>query len=205
MSSSDEPAPASRKSNSLSEPEFLAQPSPESNAAPEPSESTSFSELPTPSESPSRVSSFRRAQEQWTTINSRFVPPPAITNSSTQRPFSTPSTKPPGRRSSDTAAQDGRRWRVRFHREPAKIVAAYDGHDPAFRPTLRELIDALATNPKQFEKKRGKLKDCRAVDVTFRDGVVWRAVFVVDESARDVKVLAFGPHDGAYADAMRRL
>jgi hypothetical protein len=116
-----------------------------------------------------------------------------------------PSTKPPGRRSSDTAAQDGHRWRVSFHREPAKIVAAYDRNDRIFRPTLRELIDALATNPKQFEKKRGPLRDCRAVDVTFRDGIVWRAVFVLDESARCVRVLALGPHDAAYADVIRRL
>jgi hypothetical protein len=137
--------------------------------------------------------------------NSLVVPLPAMMSSSTPKRSSTRLTKPPDDRSSVTAARDGRGWRVRFHREPAKLVAKYDRDDPAFRPTLGELVKALATNPKQFEKKRGKLKDCRAVEMVFTDRVAWRAVFVIDEVARSVKVLALGPHDVAYADAIRRI
>ncbi len=42
------------------------------------------------------------------------------------------------------------------------------------------------------------------IDATFADGVVWRAVFYLDERNRTVNVLAFGPHDSAYADAIAR-
>lgn len=66
-------------------------------------------------------------------------------------------------------------------------------------------MHALATNPKQFAKKHGKLAGCRAVDMTFAGSVAWRAVFVIDEPARLVNVLALGPHDSAYAEAIRRL
>jgi mRNA-degrading endonuclease RelE of RelBE toxin-antitoxin system len=66
------------------------------------------------------------------------------------------------------------------------------------------LLRALETNPKQFPKKHGKLGTVRAADVRFRDGVVWRAVFSLDEATRTVLVQALGPHDTAYADAERR-
>jgi hypothetical protein len=118
--------------------------------------------------------------------------------------FSMPSMKPPHRRSSGTAGPGGRGWRVRFHREPAKIIAGHDQDDATFRPTLRELVHALSTNPKQFAKKHGKLAECRAVNMTFAGTVAWRAVFVIDEPTRLVNVLALGPHDTAYADAIRR-
>lgn len=88
-----------------------------------------------------------------------------------------------------------RRWHVKFHREPAKVVALYDPMDSVFRPTVGAIIEALATDPKQFKKKHGKLDGCRAADATFRDGVVWRAVFEIDEATRTVRVLAFGPHE----------
>ena len=59
-------------------------------------------------------------------------------------------------------------------------------------------------NPKQFPKKMGKLRNARAAPL--RQGkVTFRAVFVLDENAREVILVAFAPHDEAYAQAARRL
>jgi hypothetical protein len=66
------------------------------------------------------------------------------------------------------------------------------------------LSDQLASNPKQFPKKSGKLATMRAAEIRFADGVVWRAVFELSESERVVRVLALGPHDEAYEAAQRR-
>jgi hypothetical protein len=67
------------------------------------------------------------------------------------------------------------------------------------------LFEKLRENPKQYPKKQGRLGGVRAADVTFADGVVWRAVFAIDEAARRVTVAALAPHDRAYKDAERRL
>jgi mRNA-degrading endonuclease RelE of RelBE toxin-antitoxin system len=203
-SSSDGRAPVSPKISSLNELGFPDQLFRESNEPPATSGSTSCSESPTLSVSRSQISSFRRAHQRWTMTNSLAVPRPTTTISLMPKRSSTPSTKPPDAQSSDSAEPEGRLWRVKFHREPAKIVAKYDPMDPTFRPTLGELVDALSSDPKQFEKKRGKLARCRAADLTFADGVAWRAVFELDESTRTVRVLALGTHDDAYTDAVRR-
>lgn len=73
-----------------------------------------------------------------------------------------------------------------------------------FRPRIRDLIEALESNPKQFEKKKGPLKHARSVTIAFADGIVWRCVATLNESERIVRVLALGPHDDAYIDASRR-
>lgn len=83
-------------------------------------------------------------------------------------------------------------------------IAQYGLGSNIFRPTLAVVFRALETNPKQFPKKRGKLGGVRAAELRFRDGVVWRAVFSLDEVTRTVLVQALGPHDTAYADAARR-
>jgi mRNA-degrading endonuclease RelE of RelBE toxin-antitoxin system len=114
---------------------------------------------------------------------------------------STRSTKPTR---FDTAVPDGQKpWRVELHREVGKDVACYGLCDPSFSPTLGELISALEANPKQFPKKSGKLKTARAAELKFK-GVTYRAVFVLDESARVVSVLALDPHDAAYKSAIAR-
>jgi hypothetical protein len=86
----------------------------------------------------------------------------------------------------------------------AKTVAKYDLDDDTFRPTLNELLAALESSPKRFEKKAGKLRDCRAAEITFGNGTAWRAVFELNEAAREVRVLDLGPHDVAYVNAIRR-
>ena len=75
--------------------------------------------------------------------------------------------------------------------------------DPRFTPTLRELVNALRANPKQFPKKHGKLADARSADLKF-ENVTYRAVFTLDEAARIVYVLSLDPHDVAYKKAVRR-
>ena len=117
--------------------------------------------------------------------------------------FSKPSTKPPDL-SNATAAPDDRLWRVRLHREVQKVVALHGQDSEIFRPTIGQLIDALKSNPKQFPKKNGPLKDARAADLRFANGIVWRAVFTVYEADRTVKLL-LARHDDAYNEAMRRI
>jgi hypothetical protein len=60
-------------------------------------------------------------------------------------------------------------------------------------------------NPKQYPKKSGKLKTARAAEIIYADGIVWRAVFTLNEKARTARVISLGPHDEAYADAERRI
>lgn len=164
------------------------------------------SESLAPSASPSQISSFQRAQLAWEMRSLLLVPPLPKTSSSTRKHSSPRSTKPTDDPPNATAERGGRPWRVRLHREVAKTVAAHGGFEAEiFRPTIGELVAALEYNPKQFPKKHGKLKDARAADVTFGDGIVWRAVFTLDEEARLVKVLSLGPHDEAYEDAKRRI
>jgi hypothetical protein len=72
----------------------------------------------------------------------------------------------------------------------------------AFRPTIEELFAQLASDPKAFEKKTGKLAGLRAVRLRFNNAA-WRLVFEVVEEARVVYCIALGPHDEAYRDAGR--
>jgi hypothetical protein len=65
-------------------------------------------------------------------------------------------------------------------------------------------LQQLATDPKRFPKKTGQLRDARAADLTVQPGVVWRAVFAIDEQQKLVRVISIGPHDEAYRDAGRR-
>ncbi len=74
-----------------------------------------------------------------------------------------------------------------------------------FKPRLGDLFDEVLANPKLYEKKRGKLYECRAAEVRFNRTAVWRCVFRIDEGARIVHILALAPHDVAYAEAERRL
>jgi hypothetical protein len=74
----------------------------------------------------------------------------------------------------------------------------------AFRPTIGNLIDDLERDPKRHPKKNGKLAGTRAASLTFADGIAWRAVFTVDERSRVVRIIALGPHDEAYKNALRR-
>jgi hypothetical protein len=131
---------------------------------------------------------------------------PTTTSSSTPTPSSTQSMKPPGGTSNATAGLGGRPWDVKFHRDVAKTVAKNGGENsPTFTPTVRDFKTALASNPKQFPKKSGKLKDARATHLRFADGVEWVAVYSIDEKNRVVRVLSLGPHDRAYEDAEKRI
>jgi hypothetical protein len=49
----------------------------------------------------------------------------------------------------------------------------------SFHPSIRVLLGMLETDPKQFPKKDGKLKEARGAPLRFADGVEWRAVFVL--------------------------
>jgi hypothetical protein len=66
------------------------------------------------------------------------------------------------------------------------------------------LITALETNPKQYPKKQGKLKEARAADLKLGN-ISYRAVFTLDEAARIVSVLSCDAHDDAYWLATKRI
>jgi mRNA-degrading endonuclease RelE of RelBE toxin-antitoxin system len=206
-SSSDEPGPVYRSKLSQSAPESLGRQYPESSEE-SPTTSDSISSIESPEHSTSQLptSSFCRAATAWMTRSSLAVPP-LPTSSSMQATFSRQSTKPRGGQPpppQGTAGPDDRRYAVRFGREPAKIVAQYGHDNEIFRPTLAQLTDELRLNPKQYPKKRGKLKNTRGADLRFGDGVPWRAVFTIDEAARIVRVISLESHDQAYRSAKRR-
>jgi len=106
--------------------------------------------------------------------------------------------------SSATPAPADRPWRVSFHPQVAKVISNYGLDNTVFRPTLGELHKALQSNPKQFEKKRGTLRDLRSAALSYADGIAWRAVFSLDEGARIVRVRSIAPHDVAYKEAKNR-
>jgi len=93
---------------------------------------------------------------------------------------------------------------VQLHRDVAAKLEKYGEQNPEFIPTLGDLRNELATNPKQFERKQGKLRKARAAPLKWL-GDAWRAVFTIDEERRIVRVLSLGPHDEAYAEAARRI
>jgi hypothetical protein len=175
------------------------------------SASTPFNASRPPSASRSLISSFRQAQRLWTTLNSLAVPPLLTTTSAMPGSFSKRSTKrtkdegEDPHRSSGIHAPADRRWHVRPHREVEKRIAQYASDADVFRPSIGELIDALETNPKQFPKKHGTLRDARATELKFADGVTWRAVFRLDEDTRTVFWLSLDPHDLAYKNARNRI
>jgi mRNA-degrading endonuclease RelE of RelBE toxin-antitoxin system len=130
--------------------------------------------------------------------------------SSTRTRSSKPSTKPPGppaKKSGATAGAGDRPWRVRLHPKVAKQITGYIGGaaSPLFRPTIGSIIAALKTDPKQYPKKKGPLKDARAADLRYNDGVTYRAVFTIDEAEHAVDVLALDQHDKAYQVAKNRV
>jgi hypothetical protein len=123
-------------------------------------------------------------------------------NSSMRESFSTPSKNPPVV-PNVTVRPGDRPWRVRLHREVAKLVAYHGRDNDDFTPTIGELIELLETDPKTHPKKRGKLRAFRAAAIVFRTEV-WRAVFTLNEVHRTVDVVALAPHDDAYREAQRR-
>jgi hypothetical protein len=96
-------------------------------------------------------------------------------------------------------------WRLRFHPQVLRDIGEYGLQNRDFRPTLLALNIELRSNPKQFPKKSGRLKNARAAPLRYRGRHSWRAVFVLDECAREVFVLSLGPHDHAYEAAVRRV
>ncbi len=97
-----------------------------------------------------------------------------------------------------------KRWTVRPHREVGRDIADYGLTCPDFVPTLKALVEALETNPKQFPKKQGRLKNARAASLKYGP-VTYRAVFTLDEKTHVVKWLSLDPHDKAYAKAEKRI
>jgi mRNA-degrading endonuclease RelE of RelBE toxin-antitoxin system len=74
-----------------------------------------------------------------------------------------------------------------------------------FRPPIGALVDELERDPKRNPKKSGRLSAARAASLRFADGIAWRLVYTIDEQNRVVTIAGLGPHDVAYADAIRRL
>lgn len=201
MSSSNEPSEDSRRATSQRVRASLDKQFPRSSPATETSPLASSKKSRPSSVAVSKISSslvpFGSMTPSWRAAQQRRRP-----RSSTPISSSTQSTK---QTKYGTALPVGQKpWRVVLHRDVAKDVAHYGLGNRRFTPTLRELVDALSANPKQFPKKKGKLKDARSADLTC-ENVVFRAVFVLDEAARRVLVLSLDPHDRAYTYATRRL
>jgi hypothetical protein len=67
-----------------------------------------------------------------------------------------------------------------------------------------ELFEALEREPKRFPLKRRALAGRRGAPLKYDRTDIWRCVFELDEAARIVRVLALGPHDVAYEEAIAR-
>jgi len=143
-------------------------------------------------------SSSSRAASEWMMLSSCAAPTPQKAILSTRTLSSMQSTK---RMNFDTVVPAGQKlWRVAFHKQVGKEVAGYGLLDARFAPTIRELIDALTANPKQFLQKKGKLKDARAAHLKF-ENVEFVAVFTLNEAARFVTILSLASHDTAEQSA----
>lgn len=93
-----------------------------------------------------------------------------------------------------------------MHPRVTKRIASHGGfQSPLFRPPFADLIAELERDPKQHPKKAGELRGVRAARLTLANGNAWRVVYIVDEGTRTVDIISAGPHDVAYAEAMRRL
>lgn len=134
------------------------------------------------SDARSEISSSAVPRQQ-TTRNSSAAQKRLPQNSSMPMRSSTQSTR---QTRFDTVVPGGQKpWHVKLYRDVGKLVAKIGLEDRRFCPTLRELVDALKANPKQFPKKKGKLKDARAAELSFK-GVTFRAVFTLNEGTREV-------------------
>jgi mRNA-degrading endonuclease RelE of RelBE toxin-antitoxin system len=160
-------------------------------------ESLRSSDAACPSCSNSKSSVGRQAKRRYCAGPRRRLP-----NSPTHAVSSLRSTKPTKFDTAQQAGQDA--WQVHLHPAVKKLATEIGLDSPRFSPTLLKLIETLEANPKQFPKKKGKLQHVRAARLKF-EGVIYRAVFVLDEMAHKVLVVAIDPHDLAYKKASRRL
>lgn len=97
----------------------------------------------------------------------------------------------------------GRTWRDEYHPAAAREVLALSSS--AARTTrIRSAVAKALQSPYLTEKKRGRLKGCRAIEFTI-GGVTYRGVYEIDETRRVLYFLAVGPHDVAYERAERRI
>src|SRR5580658_1475727 len=203
--SSNVPAHASHRRSSHSARASLALRSRGSKTAPATSASGHSIGSQPQSAFPSRASLSRvgSTPDRWTTTSSSVASTNPIPSSSTPTISLLPSPMPNGT-GCGTATPEGPPWRVPWARKPEKVARRYGLHSAIFRPTLGQLVRLLEIEPKRFPKKRGRLRDARAAELLFADGIAWRAVFTVSESTRTVRILAVGPHDRAYEEAERR-
>jgi hypothetical protein len=158
MSSTNEPNTESLKQILPGEQVSLDRPYQKSSPATPPpmSPSKSSKRLPTSLDAAS-VSSSIRVLSEWMKMSSCAAPTLQGVNSSTRTTSSTRSTKPTTKYDTVVPA-DQSPWVVELHRQVGKEVAGYSFLDRRFSPTLRELMDALRANPKQFRKKKGNFK-----------------------------------------------
>ena len=73
-----------------------------------------------------------------------------------------------------------------------------------FISEFKEYLTVLSKEPYKFPKKKGKLKSCRALNLTVK-GNTWRLIFRIIEARDVVEILAIDLHDDAYSSAESRV
>lgn len=138
--------------------------------------------------------------------NSCAEPPPPEAKLSAQDFSSTPWMKPPADQSRSDIHDEGDLppYDLRFDPRVAKRIESFGDHNPDFVPLIARMRDDLQRDPNAYPLKKGKLAEARAYHIEYR-GATWRAVFIVDDDLAEVRVISFGPHDQAYAQAERRI
>lgn len=93
---------------------------------------------------------------------------------------------------------------IEFHPKAAKEAKELLRMNLEFATEFKEYLKILTEEPYKFPKKKGKLKSCRALNLTVK-GNTWRSIFRILEARDAVEILAVGLHDAAYSAAERRV
>lgn len=94
-------------------------------------------------------------------------------------------------------------WTDAYHPAAAKEVLRLSSTD-ARKARIRSAIAETLQNPYINEKKKGKLKGCRAAEFSL-DGVQHRALYELDEKERIVYFWCVAPREGVYGIVKSRV
>jgi mRNA-degrading endonuclease RelE of RelBE toxin-antitoxin system len=83
---------------------------------------------------------------------------------------------------------ENRPWHITAKREVGKTIAHYGLKNPAFVPTLEEILDNLRANPYQYATKEGPLADLRGADLHF-EGQKYRLLYQIFKEQHVVRLV----------------
>jgi len=94
--------------------------------------------------------------------------------------------------------------KFKYHRKAFKEIQNLLRTNKEIIEEFELFLKDLEYKPYLFEKKKGKLKSCRAIKFKVK-GNAWRLVFRIIEAENYVEILSIDLHDQAYSSAERRI